>query len=410
MLDRSQETIINQINLFFQLNDRKQHFNEKGYCHGLSLLWLYCMEHNEDEWFYNTITKICCAKTANDFKLFEKDIDKFIYHLEWLQHSSNYEYAMSQTHLEELVQTKVIENLSYLFTHEQINETLTRILGSKHMVAISGYDHTIAMYKRGNRFLLYDPNYVTGKPKEFYSIPESKDAILRSLFTLKERLMTKFPLVFNIFKSQHDQKANINNFFSLHQKIVDSKQDPNEVGFRGITDLILAAENGNATETELLIKRGANPNQIRDNSSTPLFLATVNNHLAVVKMLLQHQANPDAVYTENYTALMCAAYFGLESIVQELLAHHASPVVEDQDHYTAFTMAIVQKQWKVAILLLSHISPSLKLNDFDLYLLKKSLPFLKNELDKNSEGLNLLQQEVCEKWLVEHKESNALRK
>ena len=57
--------------------------------------------------------------------------------------------------------------------------------------------------------------------------------------------------------------------------------------------MYIAAQNGNAKATQLLISHGADVNKARNNGTTPLSIAVQNGHTEVVKELLAANADPE---------------------------------------------------------------------------------------------------------------------
>lgn len=411
MQNRSQLQLIEKINLFFQLDDRKQHFSDGGYCHGLTLLWLYQAKIGQLGWFYQTVDNICKASTLEDFKKFGPDLETFIYHIEWLQNSATYEDGMTQAHMEELVHIKLFDNLSYLFTHDQIKETLIETFNNADLLAISNLEHTMGAYKKGDLFMLYDSNYPTGRHKEFQSIIELKAEMLRRLFRLNALLLRKFPLVFNVFQDNHKMERTHERFTALHKRIIASKKgNMDEAGLQGNTDLLLAAENGNAEEIQLLIAQGANPNQQNGFSFTPLFLATSNNHFAAVKALLENGANVNLPSFEGFVPLMWCACFGLDPILNLLLEHNADPLLAEKDNRSSIALALYKKRFRSALLLLSHIQSINALSSADLTLLQLSIGPLKMEVDRHPEEYTIEQKTRFLTLLEELHKKNATLK
>ena len=60
-----------------------------------------------------------------------------------------------------------------------------------------------------------------------------------------------------------------------------------------VEGLVGASEQGDAAQTERLLRMGADPNDETDEEVLPLQMAVVNDHPNVVKVLLDHGANPN---------------------------------------------------------------------------------------------------------------------
>ena len=74
--------------------------------------------------------------------------------------------------------------------------------------------------------------------------------------------------------------------------------------------LLYAAENGQITVAEMLLKNQADINVKDENGCTPLILATVNFHTEMIKTLMSHYLDPNKKDGDGYTALMHATLLG----------------------------------------------------------------------------------------------------
>ena len=108
----------------------------------------------------------------------------------------------------------------------------------------------------------------------------------------------------------------------------------------GITPLWLAATNGNAPITELLLEAGANPNLGLSTGATPIMGAARTGHVAVARALLAHGANANAHDTRRgQTALMWAAAEQHADLVQLLIQAGADIRARSQDGFTPLLFA-----------------------------------------------------------------------
>src|SRR5690349_21148096 len=90
----NQSIIIAKINAYLKLKKRSLTLDQ-GYCHGLTLLWLYKMSEQKVKWYYDLVKRI--VETPNDALLdIEIDIEKFIAHIEWLQKPEKYAPSIRQ--------------------------------------------------------------------------------------------------------------------------------------------------------------------------------------------------------------------------------------------------------------------------------------------------------------------------
>ena len=109
------------------------------------------------------------------------------------------------------------------------------------------------------------------------------------------------------------------------RRLLDDGADPNQVGAKGGTALMLAAFAGHSQIVKALLDGGANPNQAAANDLTALMAAAVAGHTQIVKALLDSGANPNQAGDNDSTALMSAAFVGHSQITKMLLDGGANP-------------------------------------------------------------------------------------
>ena len=94
---------------------------------------------------------------------------------------------------------------------------------------------------------------------------------------------------------------------------------------KGDSLLMLAAYNGQAEATRVILEAGGDPELANDRGQTPLAGAAFKNDLAIARLLLQHGATVDGTGDGTRTALMTAAMFDRTEMVDLLLQHGADP-------------------------------------------------------------------------------------
>lgn len=72
------------------------------------------------------------------------------------------------------------------------------------------------------------------------------------------------------------------------EALLDAGEDPNPLGDRGRTPLMMAAEAGNERIVRALLASGAEPILTDDVGETALVIAAAHGHSAVVKLLMPH--------------------------------------------------------------------------------------------------------------------------
>jgi uncharacterized protein len=76
------------------------------------------------------------------------------------------------------------------------------------------------------------------------------------------------------------------------EELLAAGEDPNPIGDRGRTPLMVAAEAGSETIVRLLLEGGAEPMLTDSTGETALLMAAAHGHPAVCKLLMPH-ASPD---------------------------------------------------------------------------------------------------------------------
>ncbi|GJE81668.1 hypothetical protein CJNNKLLH_3021 [Methylorubrum thiocyanatum] len=108
---------------------------------------------------------------------------------------------------------------------------------------------------------------------------------------------------------------------------------------KGDSLLMLAAYNGQAAATRVILEAGGDPELANDRGQTPLAGAAFKGEAEIVRLLLEHGAQVDGAGDGTRTALMVAAMFDRTEIVELLLAHGADPAKRDAAGMSAADMA-----------------------------------------------------------------------
>ena len=107
------------------------------------------------------------------------------------------------------------------------------------------------------------------------------------------------------------------------------------------TLLHIAAANGLAKVTELLIKKGAEVDKANQYGCTPLHYAAENDHTEIVKTLIGKGADVKAVGEDKWTPLHFAAQMGHTEIVKTLIGKEADVSAVNQNGSTPLHFAAV---------------------------------------------------------------------
>lgn len=200
----SQGKLLPKINLYLSSIDREG-ISTKGYCHGLTLLWLYKMSEGLEDWFYQLNKKIidCPAAKISDF---EMDFEKFLNHIEWAQNSRKYSKNLAgkvvtdQHNVNHILQIEKIyphkkfdKRMTISYTFRQLKTFFNTYITENVMMTFRSQDskdkHTIGIFRRGHYYYLYDANYKTGKAKKFF-INEFHELFAE----IRDRLYTNFKI------------------------------------------------------------------------------------------------------------------------------------------------------------------------------------------------------------------------
>ena len=122
-------------------------------------------------------------------------------------------------------------------------------------------------------------------------------------------------------------------------QFLDAGADPDHADARGYTPLILAAYNGHAAATDLLLRRGADPNRADAKGSTALAGVAFKGDIAIARRLIEAGATLDAPNHVGRTPLMFAVMFGRERMAEFLLGQGADPTRRDAEGASAAAVA-----------------------------------------------------------------------
>jgi uncharacterized protein len=113
------------------------------------------------------------------------------------------------------------------------------------------------------------------------------------------------------------------------QALIADGSSPNDTDDAGHAGLHIAAINGNAKITAILIRAGAQIDIKDPLGDTPLFYAADRDQPEICQMLLDARASPDVQNRSGVTPLMTAARRGNTDVVRLLLARGADPNMTD---------------------------------------------------------------------------------
>lgn len=193
-LDLSQNPLLDKLNTFFKKAGRKNEdgsiyqISTRGYCHGLTLLFLEKMTEGKIQWFYDTKRKIieCDDNNLEDLEL---EIDKFLALIEWAQNSSKYsENNISYFNIDLILDTQPQKSFDDLYDFEKLKNFLTYKQGKGNMMCITNcygdiQEHTVGIFTDGVYYHFFDANYKNGEAVKFRSSKELTHEVLNRLYT-----------------------------------------------------------------------------------------------------------------------------------------------------------------------------------------------------------------------------------
>lgn len=391
----------------------------KGQCNGLTALWLYRKLRNEEkEYFFENLKEISQWHDGHKYSK-EKEFyynnlfEQFINDMRWTFGSENV-LGFSQTDIDKLLnfvraeqivdfsrankekkdQLEMISesasgfeteyNLAFVFKINELSETLKDLIPDNKMVSLMSTSHTIGLFKRNGKYILYDSNNVSGE--QSFTSTEKLAKAIKSAFMISEK-SNNIPVNFRIYREKNQPKSQFLHQEKLIEQFLRKNKDVNRVSLEGYTSLQFAAKMGDMITTRSILKFNPDINKkdkngntamlyaargghtdiirelLRDNANvelkdpfgrTPLFLAILSGNAEAVRLLLANNEKAAHVKNNNgISPLSLAVSRGYSDIVQLLLKVKADPNEKDKWGKTAMETAIASQQPAVVRVLLS---------------------------------------------------------
>ncbi len=345
-----QTAIIFKINAYLKLKKR-QLILDPGYCHGLTLLWLYKMSERKEQWYYDLVKRIVDAP-KDSVEAIEMDIEKFIAHIEWLQKPEKYASNIRQMDIDKTIEVPKEIPVSSVFEVSQLDAVLELVIQAEKMVCISGPEHSIGVYRRGATYHIYNPNYETGVAKIVSSIAELRAELIKCLFIDFNNLSKKLAVTTNVLSNEVVTEENLAEIQNIYKWIIEATGVMTFCDY-GIGPLYLACENHNEQLAKMLLDKGAVPNKPTNDGKYPLVLASYSGYTALVSLLLERGADPNLEGREGLS-LYLASKHGHEDVIKLLLEKGALVNKPDRDGETAIFASVNAGHIKFTKLLLEH--------------------------------------------------------
>lgn len=154
-----------------------------GYCHGITLLWLYLMSKGKASWFYDVIDKLL-SSTSSSLQKVDPDIEKFIAYIDWGQNSEKYTHGDSCVHwweVDKILKIPQVDAQYQWVSDSKLYTFFQQHFHQNNMIVLSRLEskimHTIGVFVSDSLYYLFDPNSSSGRPKTFDSTGSLIDEI-----------------------------------------------------------------------------------------------------------------------------------------------------------------------------------------------------------------------------------------
>lgn len=387
-MEYDQSQIILKLNHYLKLQKRSISLTH-GYCHGLTLLWLHQISLGREKWFYQTIKKITRAPRQEN-----KDIEKFLGHIEWLQNPEKYLAHFRQMDMDNTMEKKIVLRFSGIFLKNELKTLLTKVIKKNKMVVLSDSSHTIGIFHRKKIYFLFNPNDKKGMAKQLRSSKELYLHILKHLYHSSDAEC--LPITLHVLGHDCDKKTSRKKFI---QMILNKNDYVMRVDGDNITPLYLAAESHDLSLVRMLLKKNALPNLATRDGRLPLLLASYSGYDKIAKVLLEYGAEPDMEGREG-TPLFVASFYGHIKVVKTLLNFGADVNKADRDGETPIFGAVENNYPAIVQILLKNnaniyhhrkngetpLDVAMRLNNQEMVALLKKINYSQQFFDKNNEN------------------------
>ena len=191
--DYSQAVLLKRINLYLE-SVHKEKISEKGYCHGIVLVWLTMMSWGVESLFYQMI-KTIADYPVDQLSKIENTISLFLGLIEVGQFPGKYSnQTCTQQNVDEIIgDVQKLFGETKTYTKQDMEKELHKLAKEDNMIAVTGWwtdkntnkeeGHTVGVYVRGQHYHFFDPNFKSGLEAEFDSDPILVNQIWERVFT-----------------------------------------------------------------------------------------------------------------------------------------------------------------------------------------------------------------------------------
>lgn len=137
-------------------------------------------------------------------------------------------------------------------------------------------------------------------------------------------------------------------------QLLDARADVRGARADGTTPLAICARYGPADAVARMLAMGAAPDRIDSRGQTPLMWAAAAGRTEAIALLLKAGANPNRVSKGGFTPLFFAIKSGVVAATQALLTAGADSAYRGPENTSAAQLALYQKNYGAAALLVPH--------------------------------------------------------
>jgi len=137
-------------------------------------------------------------------------------------------------------------------------------------------------------------------------------------------------------------------------QLLDARADVRGARADGTSALAICARYGPAEAVDRMLSLGAAPDSVDSRGQTPLMWAAAAGRTVAMALLLKAGANPNRVSKGGFTPLFFAIKSGVVPATQIMLAAGADSAHRGPENSSAVQLALYQKNYGAAVLLVPH--------------------------------------------------------
>ena len=161
-----QSTIIENLNAYFQWHNLPIAMNKSGICNGLASVYVKYALQGLEEKFLQILQ--CIADETSPALLPKEEVNQFVREVLLSFHPEIFDKKLSQRNSIEALsinhlQLKDSFNLALTASNNHWEAVLQTIdLQEDEVMLLKSINHTVSVSKKGNQYIIYDPNYESG--------------------------------------------------------------------------------------------------------------------------------------------------------------------------------------------------------------------------------------------------------